>query len=248
MTAPQIEIYPDRAALITRSKDLVVEYVQAAIAARGTCSIALSGGSTPKPLYEALAKEDLPWSQLQIFWGDERYVPVDHPDSNAGAAKAAWLDQVPIPVEQVHLTPTHYDNPVDAAVAYAQTIRQVLGEAPWPQIDINLLGMGDDGHTASLFPHTLALGVSDRLVTVGEKAGTPRITFTVPFINHSRAVIFLVAGSNKQTALSQVFSPDGDDQTYPSRKIQPQGDLRWLLDAAAGEAVKDLPGVKITAE
>lgn len=245
MTAPQIEIYPDRSALVARARTLVLERIRTAIAERGVCFLALAGGSTPKPLYEALAKDDLPLSQLHIFWGDERYVPVSHPDSNAGAAKAAWLDQVPMPAAQVYTTPTAAENPAEAAEHYAQTIRRVMGDEEWPQFDVILLGMGDDAHTASLFPHTPALTVSDRLVTVGDKGGTPRITFTVPLINHSRSVLFLVSGENKQSALTQVFAAEADDMAYPSRKIRPEGELWWLLDAAAGAPLTALPNAQV---
>lgn len=245
MTTLQVEIYPDRPALVARSQALVLERIRTAITQRGSCSLALAGGSTPKPLYEALAKETLPWSKLYVFWGDERYVPIDHPDSNAGMAKAAWLDKVPIPTEQIYSVPTNLEKPSDAALQYEQTLRQVLGSDEWPQFDLILLGMGDDGHTASLFPHTSALAVSDRLVTVGEKSGEPRITFTAPLINQSRCVMFLVSGSNKQAALTQVFAAEGDDNAFPSRKIRPQGELLWLLDADAGEPIKTFPDVKI---
>lgn len=245
MTSLKVEIYLDRTAVVARSLTLVVERIRSAIAERGTCSLALAGGSTPKPLYEALAKEDLPWDKLHIFWGDERYVPVDHPDSNAGMAKAAWLDQVPIPASQIYITPTAAANPVEDAAAYEKTLRQALGDEAWPQFDVVLLGIGDDGHTASLFPHTAALAVSDRLVTVGEKSGAPRITFTATLINRSRCVLFLVAGSNKQTALTQIFAEVAEDDAFPARKIRPEGELWWLLDAAAGEAIKTLPGVQI---
>lgn len=244
MTTVQIEIHPDRSALVARSFALVKERITAAIADRGECAIALAGGSTPKPLYEALARADLPGDKLHIFWGDERYVPIDHADSNAGMATAAWLDHVDIPASQIHPIPTHYDQPADAALAYENTIKQAFGTEQ-PTFDIVLLGMGDDGHTLSLFPHTDAVNVSDRLVTVGTKDGAPRITLTAPLVNHSRCVIFLVSGSNKQTALTEVFSAEADDNAFPSRKIQPQGELWWLLDAAAGDPVKDHPNTQI---
>ena len=244
MTSVQIEIHPDRTALVARSQVLVKDRIQTAIAERGRCAIALAGGSTPQPLYAGLATEDLPWSKLHIFWGDERYVPVDHSDSNAGMAKAAWLDKVAIPSEQIHIIPTHFEVPTNAAQAYEQTITQAFG-AELPVFDVMLLGMGDDGHTASLFPFTAAVNVSDRLVTVGEKSGEPRITLTAPLINHSRCVIFLVSGSNKQTALAQVFSQDADDNAFPSRKIRPNGELWWLLDVAAGASMKSHPNVQI---
>ncbi|HEY9889926.1 MAG TPA: 6-phosphogluconolactonase [Candidatus Obscuribacterales bacterium] len=243
MTTVQVEIHPDRAALVARSQQLVQARIQAAIAARGTCALALAGGSTPKPLYAALAQTDLPWSKLQIFWGDERYVPADHPDSNAGMAKAAWLDQVPIPPSHIHPMPTQFADPAAAAAAYEQTLHQVLGANP--VLDIVLLGMGDDGHTASLFPQTAALGVRDRLVTVGTKGDEPRLTLTAPLINQSRCVIFLVSGESKQPALSAVFAPTGDDAAFPSRLIRPQGELWWLLDAAAGAPLQTWPNVQV---
>lgn len=245
MTTLHVEIHPDRTALVARSQALVSARIRSAIADRGTCFLALAGGSTPKPLYAALAKEDLPWEHVHIFWGDERYVPVDHPDSNAGMARAAWLDQVPFPPENIHIVPTLAADPAQAASQYEQTLHHVMGTQDWPQLDVVLLGMGDDGHTASLFPHTAALAVSDRLVTVGDKAGEPRITFTAPLINHSRCVIFLVSGRNKQPALSQVFAPDADENALPARKIRPQGELWWLLDAEAGAPLRTHPGVQI---
>jgi 6-phosphogluconolactonase len=240
----RVEIYPDRAALVQRSLALVVERIQSAVAARGRCVLALAGGNTPKPLYDALAQQALPWDKLHIFWGDERYVPIDHPDSNAGMAKAAWLDRVAIPATQIYPVPTDAADPATAAIAYEHTLQTVLGEEGGiPQFDLILLGIGDDGHTASLFPYTAALGVRDRAVTVGEKSGEPRITFTTTTINHSRCVIFLVSGSNKQNALTQIFAAEGDDSAYPSRLIRPQGELWWLLDREAGVPLVGQPGV-----
>jgi 6-phosphogluconolactonase len=239
MTVPLVEILLDKPALVQRALELVAEIIRAAVADHGYCTLALAGGSTPKPLYSGLAQQDLPWESIYIFWGDERYVPVDHPDSNAGMAKAAWLDQVPIPADQIFVTPTTAVDPATAASHYEATLKQVLGRLQdllpeaVPRFDLILLGMGDDGHTASLFPHTAALTVGDRLITVGYRGSDPRITFTVPLINHSQQVLFLVAGADKQTALAQVFAAEGDDYAYPSRLIRPQGQLRWLLDSAA---------------
>ncbi|ASC72366.1 6-phosphogluconolactonase [Halomicronema hongdechloris C2206] len=236
MTAPHIEVLPDKAALVERALTLSVQLIQDAIAQRGRCTLALAGGSTPKPLYEALAQTNLPWSFLHIFWGDERYVPIDHPDSNAGMAKTAWLERVPIPPQQIHPVPTAAGDPAADAHQYEQSLRSVFPDADVPTFDLIFLGMGDDGHTASLFPHTEALQVRDRLVTVGHKDGQPRITFTVPLINQARTVLFLVAGANKQHALSQVFAEEGDAQMFPSRLIHSQS-LWWLLDHGAGQAL-----------
>jgi 6-phosphogluconolactonase len=232
----KIEVLPTKADLIALSHSLILEKIQAAIAQRGRCTLALAGGSTPKPIYEALAREELPWSQIHFFWGDERYVPPSHPDSNQRMAREALLDRIVIPPANLHPMPTESSDPVQDAQIYEAELRSFFGDkAPEvPSFDVILLGMGDDGHTASLFPHTDALGVSDRLVTVGNKDGEPRLTFTVPLINQAHCVIFVVAGENKRPALAEVFSPNGNSQQYPSRSIQPQGELWWLLDAAAG--------------
>ncbi|HEY9659809.1 MAG TPA: 6-phosphogluconolactonase, partial [Allocoleopsis sp.] len=161
----KIEVLPDKPALIQRSLDLVLEKVQAAIAERGMFTIALSGGSTPKPLYEAMAQQDLAWDKIHIFWGDERYVPPSHPDSNEGMTRAAWLDKVPIPAANIHPMPTDAADPAAAAQKHEHELQSFFQVEPgtFPALDVILLGMGDDGHTASLFPHTQALQVHDRL-------------------------------------------------------------------------------------
>lgn len=235
-----VEILPDQPSLIQRSLELVLTKIKTAITERGLCTIALSGGSTPKSLYEIMASQDLPWEKLHIFWGDERFVAPDHPDSNYKMTRLAWLDHIPIPKKNIHLIPTVNIDPEESANQYEQEIKdlfQIQG-TEIPQMDLILLGMGDDGHTASLFPHTPALQVSDRLITVGNKDGNPRITFTVPLINQARCIIFIVAGANKRLALAEVFAPVGDSMAYPSRLIQPQGELYWLLDDHAGAELK----------
>lgn len=235
-----VEVLPDVEALIERSRVVTLEKIDTAIAARGVCTIALSGGGTPKPLYEAIAQQKLPWDKLHIFWGDERYVPPDDPESNQLMARTAWLDKVDIPASNIHPMPTDDSDPAVAASKHEQELQEFFQVAPgeFPVFDIILLGIGDDGHTASLFPHTEALKVSDRLVTVGNKDGQPRITFTYSLINQARYVMFVVAGASKKPALAEIFAPDGDASTYPSRLIQPQGELWWLLDRAAGEDLR----------
>ncbi|MBE9198700.1 MULTISPECIES: 6-phosphogluconolactonase [unclassified Nodularia (in: cyanobacteria)] len=232
----KVEVLPDISALVARSLELILSQLSTAIEQRGQFTIALAGGSTPKPLYEAIADQKLPWDKIHIFWGDERYVPADHPDSNELMARRAWLDRVDIPAANIHSVPTLDGDPTVSAAKYEQHLREFFNSSPqdFPALDVVLLGMGDDAHTASLFPHTPALKVHDRLITVGNKDGNPRITFTYPFINAARSVIFVVAGANKRPALAQVFAAVADDFTYPSRLIQPQGELLWLLDAAAG--------------
>jgi 6-phosphogluconolactonase len=235
-----VEVLPDVPALVKRALDLILLRLETAISQRGQFTIALSGGSTPKPLYEAIASQNLPWDKIHVFWGDERYVPPEHPDSNELMARRAWLDRVAIPAANVHAIPTLSANPAVDAAKYEQHLQEFFHSAPgkFPSLDVVLLGMGDDAHTASLFPHTAALNVCDRLITVGDKDGNPRITFTYPFINAARSVIFLAAGANKRPALAQVFAPVADDFSYPSRLIKPAGELLWLLDAAAGLELK----------
>jgi 6-phosphogluconolactonase len=237
MTNKSLEILPSKEALIERSLQLVLEKMMTAINERGICTIALAGGSTPKPLYEAIATQNLPWDKIHVFWGDERYVPPTHPDSNEGMARSAWLSKVPIPESNIHPMPTNEPEPVMAAQKHEIQLYEFFKTASgtFPALDIVLLGMGDDGHTASLFPQTPALKVRDRLITVGNKDGQPRLTFTVPLINHARCVLFIVAGASKQPALAQVFAEVGDDSSYPSRLIQPEGELYWLLDQSAGK-------------
>lgn len=230
-----LEILADKTKLIERSQDIIITQIQQAIESQGQFTIALAGGSTPKPLYTALANQDLPWSKIHIFWGDERYVPASHPDSNQLMARQAWLDKIAIPQENIHPMVTNSGDPEQDAAQHEAELREFFQmPSGFPCFDLILLGMGDDGHTASLFPHTPALTVRDRLVTVGNKDGQPRLTFTVPLINQAQCVLFIVAGANKRSALQQVFAPQGDEQQYPSRLIAPQGKLIWLLDQAAG--------------
>ncbi|MGB5715139.1 MAG: 6-phosphogluconolactonase, partial [Waterburya sp.] len=211
----KVEVLADKSALIERSRDIIRERIQTAIESRGQFTIALSGGSTPRPLYEILATQSLPWSKIHIFWGDERYVPAAHQDSNQLMARQAWLDRIEIPDSNVHPINTTSGDPQQDATKHEVELRQFFGlQEGFPTLDLILLGMGDDGHTASLFPHTEALTVSDRLITVGNKDGQPRLTFTVPLINQARCVLFVVAGANKRPALKQVFAAQGDDTQY----------------------------------
>ncbi len=234
-----VEVLPDKEALIERAYQVMVATLQTAIAQRDRATVALSGGSTPKPLFEAMVDADLPWEKVYIFWGDERYVPHDHEKSNARMARETWLNQVPIPPENVFPMPTGAGNPAADAAKYEDTLKKFFQSQPgeFPALDFVLQGMGDDGHTASLFPHTEALSVRDRLVTVGNHDGEPRITFTVPLISAGRKVVFLVAGENKQTALAKVFSPDSDGTAYPSKLVESADGCHWLLDAAAGKGL-----------
>lgn len=240
---PNVEVFAESSQLIARALALTLAQIQDAIAQRGRCTIALAGGNTPKPLYEQLATQNLPWQDIHIFWGDERYVPIADPQSNAGMATKAWLSQVAIPPGNIHPMPTQAEDPLEAAQAYDQELQTFfrVGRAEFPCFDIVLLGLGPDGHTASLFPHTKALQVCDRTVTVGNKDEQPRITLTIPTINNARCILFLVTGANKQNALTHIFAKEADAAQFPARLIQPtQGTLWWLLDAEAGEPLQQL--------
>ena len=229
-----VEVLADKSALVERAREIVVEQIQKTIEAKDKFTIVLAGGGTPKPLYESLAKESLPWSKIHFFWGDERYVPATDPNSNELMARQALLDKIDIPKGNIHPIEISGSSPQEDARQHETELREFFDKPEgFPTFDLILLGMGDDGHTASLFPHTEALSVKDSLVTVGNKDGEPRISFTIPLINQANCVLFLVAGKNKRSALQQVFAPQGDETAYPSRQIQPQGDLLWLLDQAA---------------
>jgi 6-phosphogluconolactonase len=235
----QVEILPDRSAIVTRALEIVLEVYNRAIARDGRFTIALAGGSTPKPLYELLATQPLDWSKVHVFWGDERYVPVSDPQSNHGMARKAWLDRVSIPGENIHPIPTYDSNPADAAQRYQQHIQEFFGIWPseFPTLDLVLLGIGDDGHTASLFPGTRALTVLDRLVTFGQKDGEPRVTFTATLINKADTILFLVDGVGKANALKAIMAADGDANTYPARLIRDES--IWLVDRTAWRAIAE---------
>ncbi len=240
----QVQILPTIPKLIEAATDRTIQILKDAIAQNGIATIALSGGSTPKPLYQALVLADIDWSRLHVFWGDERYVPSDHPESNEKMARQAWLNHVPLPPENIHPVLTHLADPADSAQQYEATIHQVCGTklGQFPAFDLILLGIGDDGHTASLFPHTPSLEVRDRLITVGEKSGQTRITFTYPLINHAHNVLFVLAGESKRPALKEIFAANSDFHQYPAFAVRPQGNLIWMMDQAAGEGLLGLEG------
>jgi len=230
-----IEILPDRSALITKALSCVLEAYERSIEAHGQFTIAVAGGGTPRPLYEALAEQSLDWSKVHVFWGDERYVPSTDPQSNEGMVRKAWLDRVSIPSENIHPMPTNYPDPATAAQSYEAELQSFFGkeQGEFPSLDLILLGIGDDGHTASLFPGTDALKVFDRLITVGKKDDRPRITFTAPLINQAKEIMFLVEGSAKTKALQAILAESGDSNIYPSRLIQ--GNVTWLIERSAWE-------------
>jgi 6-phosphogluconolactonase len=192
-------------------------------------------------LYESLATQNLPWNKIHIFWGDERYVPAEHPDSNQLMARQAWLDRIDIPASNIHPMTISGKSPEEDAAIHERELKGFfdIAAGEFPTFDVIILGIGDDGHTASLFPYTSVLQETQKAIAVGDKSGEPRITFTVPLINQADCVLFLVAGANKRDALDQIFSSDADNMAYPARLIQPQGELWWLLDETAGKLFKN---------
>lgn len=200
------------------------------IAARGVFRVSLSGGSTPKRLYEELATSDLDFARVQWFWGDERNVPHDHADSNFRMVNTALLKPANIDSANVFPVPVDIDNPAAAAINYEATLRrqfaspEAVDEAgDFPAWDLVLLGLGDDAHTASLFPKTSALDVSDRWFVENwvEKFAAYRYTLTAPAINSGREIWFLISGSGKKEAVGRIMGDDRDFRLYPSQLIRP---------------------------
>ncbi len=230
MPAFQLEVHPDQDALVDRGIQLWQIWAQQAIADHGYFAVALAGGSTPKQLYSQLAKaKDIDWSQIRLFWGDERYVASDHPDSNFRMTQDTLLKHVAIPTHQIYPWPTTSGDPALDAKHYAALLRTAFN-GDQPQFDLVLLGIGTDGHTASLFPETEALLVTDDLTAVGSKSGEPRLTLTFPVINQSHRVVFLVAGASKAEIVKEVLTTEPH---LPSQQVQPQGSLLWFLDKGA---------------
>ena len=234
----RIEVLPDPPALARHVADWVTA---AARASDVSLRFSLSGGSTPKTLYGLLASDEwsrrFPWSRVSWYWGDERFVPHDHPDSNYRMAREAMLDRAPVPPENVHPIPTD-GRPEDSARRYEQTLQDAYGAAVLdparPLFDVTLLGLGADGHTASLLPGAPVLNERRHWVAaVSHGRPEVRITLTYPAIDSSRRVAFLVTGREKAAIFRAIR--DGDHQA-PAARVRPCGELVWFVDrAAAGE-------------
>ena len=230
-------------ALIQLAAHEIVQVVQDGVARNGRAAIALAGGSTPKGLYSSLASAEwqsqIPWDKVHIFWGDERHVPPDHQDSNYRMAWETLLTHIPIPATHVHRIQGELKNASEAAEVYNQELKAHfrLQEHEKPRFDVILLGMGPDGHTASLFPGTPAVQETKQCVVAPwvEKFDTYRITMTPPVLNEAANVIFLVAGADKAETLKFVLEAAYQPDLYPAQIVQPtQGRLLWLVDQAAG--------------
>ncbi len=260
MSELAVRIAPDTGAFMRLAAEEVARRAESAVAARGRFTLVLSGGSTPKNLYALLAdptepfRARIPWRQTHVFFGDERHVPPDHPDSNYRMARATLLAKVPIPPENVHRIHAERTDPAAAALEYEVELSLVCGTGPagtgpavaprrldpgeLPRLDLVLLGLGSDGHTASLFPGTTALEERAHLVvaTWVERLATHRITLTLPVLDAARTVLFLVAGAEKAERVADVLQ--GSGVALPAGRVRPGGELIWLLDSAAAAALR----------
>jgi 6-phosphogluconolactonase len=235
-TPARVDVSKNPEALAHRVASWLTEV---AASSQGRFAIGLSGGSTPRRLYQLLAeppfRDRLPWERVHWFWGDERFVPWDHPDSNYRMARAAMLARSPAPAANIHGVDTSAETPADAARSYERTLQDYYGsttlDASRPLFDVQLLGLGEDGHTASLIPGTSELDERNRwAVEVIGARPEPRITLTYPVLESSRHVAFLAAGADKRPILGRVLA---GDQTLPAARVSPIGDLTWFVDEAA---------------
>jgi 6-phosphogluconolactonase len=224
-----------------------VRHAQEAVQTKGFFTVALSGGSTPKSLYARLADEAslraaVPWDKVHFFWGDERHVPPDHPESNYRMAYEALLGKVPVPLAHIHRIKSEYPEASQAADEYEQELREFfrLEAGQFPRFDLLLLGMGPDGHTASLFPGTAALHEQTRLVVadwVG-KFNSYRITLTLPAINNAAHIIFLVSGEEKAETLQAILQDEAQPKRFPVQFVNPtHGTVLWLVDRQAARVL-----------
>jgi 6-phosphogluconolactonase len=262
MALAELLIYEDSEELAAAATERICRVAAESIAARGRFTLCLTGGSTPRKTYTILARQKCPacihhaprdvmphaereeydfWPRTFLFFGDERFVPPDDDRSNYKMARDSLLQNAPIAADHVFAMPTHFASPQYAAEDYARTLKAFFGDVAWPEFDLALMGLGDDGHTASLFPGAAALHVADRWVTVSPPGVLPppvdRLTLTFPVFNAARQIMFLVSGANKAKALADVYQGRVPVEVRPAVGIRPaSGQIAWLVDrAAAGE-------------
>ncbi len=234
----EVKILSDDTELARTAASLFSETATGAVNEKNLFTVALSGGSTPKQLYSLLASEEpwrsgLPWSRMHFFWSDERHVPPDHPDSNYGMVEAALFSRVAIPPANIHRIQGEESDPARAAEEYENDLKAFFQDQ-LPRFDLVLLGLGSDGHTASLFPGSNGLREHERLVIANwiEEMDTWRLTLTFPVFNNSARIIFLVSGQEKAEIVSEVL--EGPRAKYPAQNVTPaDGKLNWLIDREA---------------
>ncbi|MDQ2888690.1 MAG: 6-phosphogluconolactonase [Chloroflexota bacterium] len=235
-----VAIYSDADTLSQEAARYVVRVANEAIVTHGRFTLALAGGSTPKKLYALLTSEpyrdQINWALVEVFWSDERCVPPDSEDSNYHLAEEVLLSKVPIPASQIHRMPADAADRDAASLVYTEEIQRVFGTNGIPSFDLLQLGMGPEGHTASLFPHQASLKELRRLVMPVDvpKPPPPRLTFTPPLLNAAVHVLFLVTGQDKADAVAAILEGENNPDEYPAQIIQPpEGEVTWLLDSAA---------------
>jgi 6-phosphogluconolactonase len=239
--AADLRVVDDLRGLSQAAAEEFVSQVLTTVRATGRFAVALSGGSTPRSMFSLLATnfhDQLPWDKMFFFWGDERHVPPDNPESNYRMSHETLLSKVLVPEQNIFRVPAENPDALQAAAEYEETLREFFKLSPGdlPRFDLILLGMGPDGHTASLFPGTGALQEKSRLVVANwvEKFKTYRITFTLPVLNNAAVVIFLVGGKDKAETLKEVLEGNQSAELFPSKLIRPtNGRLIWMVDQAA---------------
>ncbi len=239
-----ITVFPESDSFVAGAAELIAGLAAQSIAERGRFTLALAGGSTPRPIYARLATPEvagrIDWPKVYVFFGDERCVPPDDARSNYRMAREALLDGVPLPPANIHRIRGE-DDPALAALAYELEIQRIFRASTPPAFDLICLGMGDDGHTASLFPGTAALREQARWVVPQYVAAMAawRVTFTLPLLNAARHVVFLVEGTGKADTLKRVLHGPYQPDVLPVHLIQPtKGKLHWLVDAAAAAGIR----------
>lgn len=231
-TSYRLELSEPGEPLAARAADLIASTIDLSLAERDRCCIALAGGSSPAGCYSLLGRQHLPWKRVDVVLGDERWVPADDPASNALMVRKTLLAEGPGASACLHEVPTSLASPDQGAEAYSETIRLLCPGDP-PVLDFVLLGLGDDGHTASLFPGTEAASENNRIATVGLGKGLPRITLTAPVLSSARQVVFLVSGESKAEALRRLLDPQESSERTPARRVQPGSTITVLADNAA---------------
>jgi 6-phosphogluconolactonase len=245
----ELKTFDDLDALAHAAAEEITKSAEEAIAARGQFRIAVSGGNTPKPAYRLLGEKPwcdrIDWDRVDVFWGDDRHVPPNHPDSNFGMVMDTLLSNLPIPLDNVYRMRTEKPDANRVAEEYAWTLRSEfdLEDGEWPRFDLVLMGIGADGHTASLFPGSEAVRERSRLVVAPwvSSLGTFRITLTAPVFNNAALALFLVSGEEKAEALRAVLEGDFQPDRFPAQVIRPEeGKLLWLVDRAAAQRLREV--------
>ena len=230
MTTYKLQSHSDKTSLTESAANIIVDIIVNTLKEKQNCKVALSGGTTPSNVYKLLSTKDIDWQRVDVFLGDERWVDSNDPLSNSLMIKNTLLSNYPGSKANFYSIPTtSFPNPKLSAEAFEKKLQENFSEKP-PQFDLVLLGLGEDGHTASLFPNSNSLKVFDRLCTVSEGNGQSRITLTSPVLSSGKNVIFLVSGSSKQVAIKRLIDPNESSNRTPAKLVQPSSEIIVLAD------------------